>query len=126
MFHLAHHRNNRSEHERFDYYAPHENSLIKYVQWYCILTRAVLADFAIVCIVYFFTAELFRWRNLFGRNGGWFSRQTSAQEFLEAVEGVPVSTVRLDILSSFVNPAALVWTSISRLQDGVRAMRPLR
>lgn len=110
VFHLAHHRNNRSEHERFDYYAPHENGAIKYLQWYCILTGLYWLISPLFCIVYFFTAELFRWRNLFGRRGGWFSRQTSAQEFLEAVESVPASTVRLDILSSFAIQALLVWS----------------
>ncbi len=37
-FHLAHHRNNRSDCERFDLYGPDENRFLKFAQWYCILT----------------------------------------------------------------------------------------
>jgi fatty acid desaturase len=38
MCHLGHHRHNRTEVERFDYYAPEDNRLLKFVQWYGILT----------------------------------------------------------------------------------------
>jgi fatty acid desaturase len=33
VFHEAHHTNNRSDVERFDYYAPHENRILKFAQW---------------------------------------------------------------------------------------------
>ncbi|MEA3412910.1 MAG: fatty acid desaturase [Pseudomonadota bacterium] len=35
--HQAHHRNNRTDGEMFDYYYPDDNLLIKYAQWYSIL-----------------------------------------------------------------------------------------
>lgn len=35
--HEVHHRNNRTNHEMFDYYYPEDNLLIKYAQWYSIL-----------------------------------------------------------------------------------------
>ncbi len=109
VFHLAHHRNNRTEHERFDYYRPGENRLIKFAQWYCILTGLYWLISPLFCLVYCLAADLLRWRTLFGAKGDWFSRQTSAQEFLDAVETVPVRTARLDILFSLAVQAALAW-----------------
>jgi fatty acid desaturase len=38
MCHLGHHRHNRTEVERFDYYTPDDNRVLKFVQWYGILT----------------------------------------------------------------------------------------
>ena len=35
--HEVHHRNNRTDHEMFDYYYPGDNLIIKYAQWYSIL-----------------------------------------------------------------------------------------
>jgi len=109
VFHLAHHKNNRSDHERFDYYAPHENRFIKSLQWYCILTGLYWFISPLVCILYFFTAELFRWRTIFGKKGEWFAKQTSAEEFLEALDTVPIYRARLDILSSFLVQLITIW-----------------
>ncbi|MFZ2099458.1 MAG: fatty acid desaturase [Oricola sp.] len=109
VFHLAHHRNNRTERERFDYYADGENRLIKRVQWYCILTGLYWLISPFFCVLYFLTAELLRWRDLFGARGAWFSKQTSAQEFLEALDAVPVWQARLDIATSAAIQALLAW-----------------
>lgn len=38
LTHLVHHRCNRTDHEMFDYYYPADNRLIKYCQWYGILS----------------------------------------------------------------------------------------
>ena len=38
MCHLGHHRHNRTEVERFDYYTPDDNRVLKFLQWYGILT----------------------------------------------------------------------------------------
>jgi len=107
IFHLTHHKNNRSEHERFDYYAPSENRFLKFVQWYCILTGLYWLALPTFCIVYFFLADLLQWRTLFGRKGAWFAQQTSAQEFLDAVATVPVWRGRLDIAVAAIVQLAL-------------------
>jgi fatty acid desaturase len=109
VFHLAHHKNNRSEHERFDYYAPHENKTLKFMQWYCILTGLYWLAPPLFCVIYFFLADLLRWRTLFGHKGAWFARQTSAQEFLDALSTVPVWRVRLDIAVTAVIQFALIF-----------------
>ena len=108
-FHLAHHRNNRSEHERFDYYAPNENRLLKFAQWYCILTGLYWLASPIFCIVYFLLGDLLHWRTLFGRKGAWFARQTSAQEFLDVIATVPVWRARLDIAIAIAIQFALFF-----------------
>lgn len=108
VFHLAHHRNNRSEHERFDYYAPGENVALKRAQWYAILTGLYWLALPLFALIYFFTADLLRWRHLFGAKGAWFARQTSAQEFLDALEEVPVAQVRRDIAIAAAVQAALI------------------
>ena len=38
IFHLRHHRNNRTEVEQFDYLHPEDNKFLKRAQWYAILT----------------------------------------------------------------------------------------
>jgi fatty acid desaturase len=109
VFHLAHHKNNRSEHERFDYYAPNENRFLKFAQWYCILTGLYWLTSPVFCILYFFLADLLHWRTLFGRKGAWFAQQTSAQEVLDAVITVPVWRARLDIAVAAVIQFALFF-----------------
>lgn len=110
VFHLAHHRNNRTEHERFDYYGPDDNKLIKFAQWYCILTGLYWFISPLACIAYFFLADLIRWRGIFEKRGAWLAKQTSAQEFLEALETVPVWRGRADILISVGVQLLLIWS----------------
>lgn len=108
VFHLAHHANNRTEHERFDYYAPGENKALKFAQWYCILTGLYWTALPLFAVIYFFAADLLRWRHLFGEKGAWFAKQTSAQEFLDALDGVGVARARLDIALAFAVQVTLV------------------
>jgi len=106
-FHLSHHRNNRSEHERFDYYAPHENRAIKFLQWYLILTGVYWVLPPLFCSVYFFAAEILNWRRLFGARGAWFARQTSAESFLGVLNSVPIWKARADTIVSLLIQVAL-------------------
>lgn len=97
VFHLTHHANNRSPAERFDYFAPEENRVIKVLQWYSILTGLYWLALPAFAVVYFLMADLIGWRHLLSRRGDWFARQTSAREFLDALERVPVWQARADI-----------------------------
>lgn len=110
VFHLAHHRNNRTELERFDYYAPHENRALKVLQWYLILTGVYWVTSPAFCVLYFFTAELFDWKRLFGLKGDWFARQTSAEAFLEVLSTVPVWLARIDVLIALGIQVTLIIT----------------
>ncbi len=109
VFHLAHHSNNRTEHERFDYIAPGENRGLKYLQWYCILTGLYWIALPVASIVYFFAADLIRWRHLFTHSGAGFARQTAARPYLDAVDNLPVWRVRFDILVAASVQALLIW-----------------
>lgn len=110
VFHLAHHKNNRSEHERFDYYAPGDNILLKRVQWYCILTGLYWIALPLASVVYLLVADLIRWRSAVPcLNGGRIAKQTSAEEFLEALAEVSISRARFDVLVSIAVQLSLVW-----------------
>lgn len=108
VFHLAHHANNRTEHERFDYYAPGESRLIKALQWYGILTGLYWIGLPLFCVLYFISAGLIDWQRLFDRKGAWFARQTSAREFLDALAAVPVQRARFDIAIAMSVQAVLI------------------
>jgi fatty acid desaturase len=107
-FHLSHHRNNRSERERFDYFAPGESRVLKCLQWYCILTGLYWLSAPLFCLIYACTAGVVRWSRLFTA-GNRFARQTSAETFLEVLDGVPLRTVRLDVATSVLGQIGLFY-----------------
>jgi fatty acid desaturase/membrane-associated phospholipid phosphatase len=107
-FHLTHHRNNRSDLERFDYIAPHENVVLKTAQWFTILTGVYWISIPVFCAVYFWTAEIVPWRALIARNSR-FSAQTSAGEFFESVLQLPLWRVRGELLLTAAVQLGVVW-----------------
>lgn len=107
-FHLAHHRNNRSDSERFDYYGPHENRLLKFAQWYCILTGLYWIASPLFCVVYTLTAGIVPWTRLLAPDNR-FGQQTSAEPFLESLKSVRPMSARLDVALSAAIQAALFY-----------------
>jgi fatty acid desaturase len=107
-FHLAHHRNNRSDCERFDYYGPRENRVLKYAQWYCILTGLYWIASPLFCLVYALTAGIVPWTKLLAPDNR-FGRQTSAKPFLESLNSVRPMTARLDVALSASIQASLIY-----------------
>ena len=107
-FHLAHHRNNRSDCERFDFYAPDENRWLKYAQWYCILSGLYWAASPLFCLIYAVTAGWVPWTRLLAADST-FGRQTSAEPFLDSLRSVAPATVRLDVLLSIAIQAAMIY-----------------
>ena len=107
--HLTHHRNNRSERERFDYIAPGEAIPLKTAQWFSILTGLYWLGIPLFVAAYCLLAELVPWRRLV-RADSRFSRQTSAGEFLDSLMRLPVWRVRAEFAFSLGVQAALVWT----------------
>src|SRR2546425_10633248 len=49
--HLGHHQRNRTPTEQFDYYHPRDNKLLKYVQWYGILTGLYWLVSPLACLL---------------------------------------------------------------------------
>jgi fatty acid desaturase len=107
-FHLAHHRNNRSDCERFDYYGPQENRVLKFAQWYCILTGIYWAASPVFCVVYALTAGLVPWTRLLAADNR-LGRQTSAEPFLESLRSVSPTTARIDVAISAAIQAAMIY-----------------
>jgi fatty acid desaturase/membrane-associated phospholipid phosphatase len=98
-FHLSHHRNNRSEVERFDYYSNSDIHVVKVLQWYGVLTGIYWITSPLFCVIYALTASIIPWSRLCG-HGNQFSNQTSARPFLESLAEAPISRVRLDVALS--------------------------
>jgi fatty acid desaturase/membrane-associated phospholipid phosphatase len=108
VLHLTHHRNNRSELERFDYIGPDEAIPLKTGQWFTILTGLYWLSIPLFWIFYSLVAELVPWKRLVVP-GSRFANQTSASEFLESARKLPVWRVRAELGFSLVMQAALFW-----------------
>lgn len=106
--HLTHHRNNRSELERFDYIGPGEAIPLKTAQWFSILTGLYWAGIPLFLVFYTLFAELVPWRRLEAKHGS-FSKQTSAGEFLESLMRLPLWRVRGEFLASLALQGALFF-----------------
>lgn len=50
--HLGHHLRNRTDHEMFDMYYPEDNKLLKYTQYYAILTGFYWLSLPVGCLMY--------------------------------------------------------------------------
>jgi fatty acid desaturase len=108
VFHLSHHRNNRGDRERFDYYGPHENRALKFAQWYCILTGLYWIAAPLFSVVYALTAGLVPWARLLAPDNR-FGRQTSAEPFLESLRSVSPTSARIDVAIGFAIQAAMIY-----------------
>ncbi|NJO13749.1 MAG: hypothetical protein HC870_00320 [Rhizobiales bacterium] len=106
--HLTHHRNNRSEVERFDYIGPDENVPLKTVQWFTILTGLYWLSIPLFWVFYSFFGSLIPWRRLMPSEGR-FARQTSAGAFLESAQALPIARIRIELALSLALQAALFW-----------------
>lgn len=107
-FHLAHHANNRSDIERFDYYSATESRFLKILQWYCILTGLYWFTPPLFALAYAATAEVFPWQTLF-RRGNTFGDQTSSRAFIASIRGIPMARVRLDVATTVAIQALIIW-----------------
>jgi len=107
-FHLAHHRNNRSDCERFDYYGPQESHFLKFLQWYCILAGPYWISAPLFCLIYAVTAGLVPWTRLIVPDSR-IGRQTSAKPFLESLRNVHPLIARVDIASSVAIQVTMIY-----------------
>ena len=106
--HLTHHKNNRSDIERFDYYTASDNHLLKTAQWYSILTGLYWLLIPVFAVLYSLLAELVPWRKLILRSDR-FGAQTSALPYLDALQAISVWRIRLDILITLLIQSAIIW-----------------
>jgi fatty acid desaturase len=106
LFHLGHHRRNRSAAERFDYITPGENVLLKNVQWYGILTGLYWLLPPLSCILYLLSPRVFSSKLIQGEDAAW-SRQSGTDAMVADVERLPAMTVRAEIVFAIAWQAAL-------------------
>jgi fatty acid desaturase len=108
LSHLTHHKNNRSDLERFDYYEPADNHLLKVFQWYSILTGLYWLFIPVFTTVYALLGGLIPWRRIVATDGV-VGRQTSATAYFESLQKIPMSRVRFGWLLTVVVQLALFW-----------------
>jgi fatty acid desaturase len=106
-FHLNHHRNNRSEVERFDYLQPGESRVLKYGQWYAVLSGVYWMSAPLANALFFFIPRFFQLK-LWHEDSN-LAQQTSAATYFESVEAVPATTARAEILFSVAVQLALIY-----------------
>ena len=106
--HLTHHRNNRSDVERFDYIGPDENVPLKTMQWFTILTGLYWVSIPLFWVFYAFFGSLVPWERLMPSEGK-FARQTSAGAFLDSARKLPINRIRIELAASLSVQAALYY-----------------
>lgn len=106
--HLTHHRNNRSDIERFDFYATGDNHVLKTAQWYSILTGLYWVMIPVFAIIYSLLAEIVPWRKLIIRSDR-FGAQTSALPYLDALQAIPIWRIRLDMVIVIIIQSVIIW-----------------
>jgi len=99
-FHLTHHRNNRSQYERFDYIEPGDIAWLKRLQWYGILTGLYWLVTQLGLVLYLIAPILLRLPVL-RRADSRAAEQTSARAYLAVFDQVDSRVARLELLGSF-------------------------
>jgi len=110
IFHLRHHRNNRTDVEQFDYLRPTDNRALKYAQWYAILTGLYWLASPIGMVVFLVWPGAFRSR-VFRDSDSPLAQQTAANAMLEGFDDAPADRIRLEIVFSLLVQATLVWAT---------------
>ncbi len=107
--HLGHHRRNRTDAELFDYYKPGDNLLVKYIQWYGILTGLywLLPPLASLLILITPT-PLLKWA-ITRSEESQLAHQTSAEGMLSGYRDAPFAKIRLEILFSILVQLGLIY-----------------
>jgi len=93
VFHLGHHARNRTIEEQFDYIRPFDRPLLKYAQWYAILTGVYWLFVPLGGIAYLLWPALFtnaRFSSL--------ATQTGASSMFAGLETAPRVLIRLELL----------------------------
>lgn len=110
IFHLRHHRNNRTEVEQFDYLRPQDNWFLKHAQWYAILTGLYWTASPLGILVYLIWPGAFQVK-LLRAEGSRLAQQTAADAMLEGFDNAPKNKIRLEIVFTLLVQAALIWVT---------------
>lgn len=111
--HLNHHAHNRSEFETFDYIRPGENILLKYAQWYSILSGLYWTLPPLASLAYMVWPGFLKWGRL--RQGG-AAVQTATVTYAKSYDRAPETVIRLEaglallLQMAFFQGLDLNWT----------------
>lgn len=95
--HLGHHQRNRSYAEQFDYYRPTDNRVLRYLQWYGILTGLYWCLAPITTLVYFIAPELMI-RIVNKADQSHLATTTGSDAMLKSIGKAPICKTRCEIL----------------------------
>jgi fatty acid desaturase len=98
--HVAHHCCNRTDHELFDYYYPHDRRFIKFIQWYGILTGAWYLLVPLGNLLLALVPELFRSRL--------FTDARTTAVMFDDVDAAAVRSIRLEVAACIALWAVLL------------------
>lgn len=111
VFHLGHHARNRSVEEQFDYVRPFDQPMLKYAQWYAILTGLYWLFVPLGGVAYFVAPSLFT-KPLLRSRSSELARQTGSSSMFAGLEAAPRGRIRLELLFS-----AAVHVGLFRMLD---------
>jgi fatty acid desaturase len=94
--HLGHHRRNRTEVELFDYYTDRDSRLLKFVQWYGILTGIYWLVPPLGCLLFLVCPRSLLDR-AFDSRGSEVVEHVGAEAMLSGFANVPAARVRLEV-----------------------------
>lgn len=95
--HLGHHLRNRTDCEMFDMYYPEDNKLLKFTQYYCILTGFYWISIPFGCFMYMIAPasyNIFVWMNK-------KSKSTDAAMMIPFINHPQKTRMRLEMLATF-------------------------
>jgi len=97
MCHLGHHRRNRTEVERFDYYTPDDNRVLKFAQWYGILTGLYWFIPPLGCLLVLLVPRRLLLA-IFASRGSKHAEHVGAEAMLEGLAEAPIGRMRMEIV----------------------------
>jgi fatty acid desaturase len=107
--HLGHHRRNRTDAEIFDYYKPGDNLIIKFTQWYGILTGLYWLLPPVSCLIFLLCPTvLLKWA-IDRSEQSHLAYQTSAEGMLSGYKHAPFGKIKLEIIFTILFQIGLIY-----------------
>lgn len=106
--HLGYHQRNRTDVERFDLYKKNENVILKYIQWYGVLTGLYWFLAPLSCLVILTIPRLLKWKVLRNPDSP-LAGQTSADAMIAPLLGPELKWIRWQALFALSFHIALIF-----------------
>jgi len=106
--HLSHHRHNRTDHEMFDSYYPHDNKFLKYLQLYFVIIGVYWTNPPTGALIYLFYPRLFNARFLRNRESAAVTHM-GADAMITEILKTPRTKTKLEIVFTILVQAAIIY-----------------